>query len=306
MHKAFRKLKVGLQKTHENMVEKLGQVFTGKTRIDEDVLDELEAILIEADIGVDATLQLLDDLRERAEELGEVDMNSLQSVLQDEIKALLTNGQQQREPVSLAHPHVIMVVGVNGSGKTTTIGKLARYYRDQGKSVLLAAADTFRAAAMEQLEMWADRADAEIIINKEATDPASVAFDAAAAANARDVDILIADTAGRLHTQKNLMEELRKIQRVLGKQIENAPHETLLVLDATTGQNAIMQAKQFNQAVPLTGLVIAKLDGTAKGGVAVAVNRQLNIPVHYVGVGEGIDDLQEFDPEQFAEALFYS
>ncbi|HKJ69831.1 MAG TPA: signal recognition particle-docking protein FtsY, partial [bacterium] len=296
MHSTFRKIKAGLQKTHENMVEKLGQVFTGKTKIDEDVLDELEAILIEADIGVEATLQLLDDLRERADEIGEVDMQSLQSVLQEEIKALLTNGRQQRGSESLAHPQVIMVVGVNGSGKTTTIGKLARYYRDQGKSVLLAAADTFRAAAMEQLEMWANRADAEIISNKQAKDPASVAYDAAAAAKARDVDILIADTAGRLHTQKNLMEELRKIQRVLGKQIEGAPHETLLVLDATTGQNAIMQAKQFDQAVPLTGIVIAKLDGTAKGGVAVAVNRQLNIPVHYVGVGERIEDLQKFDP----------
>ncbi len=306
MRNAFRKLKDGLQKTHEHMVDKLGQVFTGKTKINEAVLDELEAILIEADIGVEATLQLLDDLRERAEEIGEVDMHSLQSVLQKEIKSLFTNGQQQPEPGSLAHPHVIMVVGVNGSGKTTTIGKLARYYKDRGKSVLLAAADTFRAAAVEQLEMWADRAGAEIVINKQAKDPASVAFDAAAAAKARNVDILITDTAGRLHTQKNLMEELRKIQRVLGKQIENAPHETLLVLDATTGQNAIMQAKQFNQAVPLTGLIIAKLDGTAKGGVAIAVNRQLNIPVRYVGVGERIDDLQEFDPEQFAEALFYS
>ncbi len=306
MRKTIQKLKSGLRKTHDNIVNKLSQVFTGRTRLDDDLLDELEEILIEADIGVDATMQLLDHLRDQAAEVDEVDMNALQNILQDEIKALLTNGYHMEEQGRQTRPYIIMVVGVNGSGKTTTIGKLARYYKDQGKSVLLAAADTFRAAAMEQLETWAERADVEIIMNKQAKDPASVAYDAASAVQARNIDVLIVDTAGRLHTQQNLMQELQKIHKVLGKQIADAPHETLLVLDATTGQNAIMQANHFNSAVPLDGLVLAKLDGTAKGGVAVAVNRQLDIPVRYIGVGEGIDDLQEFDPEQFAEALFYS
>jgi len=306
MLKTIQKLKSGLRKTHDNIVNKLSQVFTGRTKFDDDLLDDLEEILIEADIGVDTTMQLLDHLREQAAEVDEVDMSTLQDILQNEIKALLTNGYQREEQDRQVSPHVIMVVGVNGSGKTTTIGKLARYYKDQGKSVLLAAADTFRAAAMEQLETWSDRADVEIIMNKQARDPASVAYDAAAAAQARNIDVLIVDTAGRLHTQQNLMQELQKIHKVLGKQIPDAPHETLLVLDATTGQNAIMQANHFDSAVPLDGLVLAKLDGTAKGGVAVAVNRQLDIPVRYIGVGEGIDDIQEFDPEQFAEALFYS
>lgn len=306
MLKPFRKLKSGLKKTHENLVGKLGNVFAGHRKIDEDLLDDLEAVLIEADIGVDATMQLLDDLREHARDLGELDLESLQTVLQNEIKELLANGKSRQAEQTQGHPHVIMVVGVNGSGKTTTIGKLAKYYKDQGKSVLLAAADTFRAAAMEQLETWANRGRVDIVMNKQARDPASVAFDAATAAQARDVDVLIVDTAGRLHTQRNLMEELQKIHRVLGKQIQGAPHETLLVLDATTGQNAIHQAQQFDTAVNLTGLVLAKLDGTAKGGVVVAINRQLDIPVKFVGVGESIDDLQEFDPEQFAEALFYS
>jgi len=306
MLKTFQKLKSGLKKTHENLVGKLGQVFAGHRKIDDDLLDELEGVLIEADLGVDATLQLLDDLRERARELGELDLASLQEVLQNEIKALLVNGKEPPPDDASPHPRVIMVVGVNGSGKTTTIGKLAKHFKDQGQSVLVAAADTFRAAAMEQLETWANRARVDIVMNKQATDPASVAYDAATAAQSRNVDVLIVDTAGRLHTQRNLMEELQKIHRVLGKQISGAPHETLLVLDATTGQNAIHQAQQFNSAVQVTGLVLAKLDGTAKGGVVIAINRQLDIPVKYVGVGEQIDDLEPFNPEQFAEALFYS
>lgn len=306
MLETFQKLKSGLKKTHENLVGKLGQVFAGHHTIDEDLLDELEGVLIEADLGVDATLQLLDDLRERARDLGELDLESLQEVLQDEIKALLVNEKEPPAEEVTPHPRVIMVVGVNGSGKTTTIGKLAKYFKEQGQSVLVAAADTFRAAAMEQLETWAKRAHVDIVMNKQARDPASVAFDAASAAQSRDVDVLIVDTAGRLHTQRNLMEELQKIHRVLGKQIPGAPHETLLVLDATTGQNAIHQAQQFHSAVHVSGLVLAKLDGTAKGGVVIAINRQLDIPVKYVGVGEQIDDLEPFSPEQFAEALFYS
>ena len=309
MRNTFRKLKQGLQKTHDSVVGKISDVFSGRTRVDEDLLENLEEILIEADLGVDATMQLLDDLRERAGELGEVDLGSLERVLQDEIKGLLSgemseNGSETG-PVIASKPHVIMVVGVNGSGKTTTIGKLAHQYKEQSKSVLIAAADTFRAAAMEQLELWAERADVDIILNKQAKDPASVAYDAAAAAVARDADVLIVDTAGRLHTQENLMEELRKIYRVTGKQVQGAPHEVLLTLDATTGQNAIFQARKFHESVNVTGLVLTKLDGTAKGGVVVAINRELDLPVRYIGVGEGIDDLQEFDPDQFAEALFY-
>ncbi len=305
MPNPFQKLKQGLQKTHDTVVGKIGEIFSGRNRLDEELLEELEEVLIEADLGVEATFRLLDDLRDKAEELGEVDASTLENLLQDEIKTLLSNGTREPQEFSGDRPHVIMVVGVNGSGKTTTIGKLAGIYRGRGKSVIVGAADTFRAAAMEQLESWADRAGVEIVLNTQATDPASVAYDAAAAASARDADVLIVDTAGRLHTQQNLMEELRKIHRVLGKQIEGAPHEVLLTLDATTGQNAVIQARRFKEAVEVTGLVLTKLDGTAKGGVVVAINRELNLPVRYIGVGEQLDDLQEFDPETFAEALFY-
>ncbi len=305
MLSSLKKLKSGLKKTHENMISKLARVFSGRTKLDEDLLDELEMVLIEADLGVDATMELLDHLREESKTIGELDLDSLQTVLQTEIKKLLSNGKKSENGVSKPSPYVIMVVGVNGTGKTTTIGKLAKRFKDEGKSVLLAAADTFRAAAMEQLETWSKRANVEIIANQQAKDPASVAYDAAAAAKARNVDVLIVDTAGRLHTKTNLMEELQKIHRVLGKQIENAPHEVMLVLDATTGQNAILQAQQFNESVPINNIALTKLDGTAKGGVVIAINRQLDIPVKYIGVGEAVDDLQEFDPEKFAEALFY-
>jgi len=305
MRSTFQKLKSGLRKTHESVVGKIAEVFSGRTRLDDDMLEDLEEILIESDLGVDATMQLLDDLRDRASEIGEIDMHALQEVLQDEIKQLLSNGTSSDHSEQQDGLHVIMVVGVNGSGKTTSIGKLAYQYKSEGKSVLIAAADTFRAAAMEQIESWASLAGVDIIVNKKARDPASVAYDAAAAANARDVDVLIVDTAGRLHTQGNLMDELQKIHRVLGKQVENAPHEVLLVLDATTGQNAIMQARQFHKVVEIDGIILTKLDGTAKGGVVVAINRELDMPVKYIGIGEGLEDLQPFDPEQFAEALFY-
>lgn len=305
MPNPFQKLKQGLKKTHDTVVGKISDVFAGRNQLDEDLLEELEQILIEADLGVDATFRLLEDLRDKADELEEIDPAGLENFLQDEIKALLSHEGHHGYDITDSRPHVIMVVGVNGSGKTTTIGKLAGIYKQQGRSVVIGAADTFRAAAMEQLETWADRAGVDIVLNRQAKDPASVAYDAAASALARGTDILIVDTAGRLHTQQNLMEELRKIHRVLGKQIGGAPHEVLLTLDATTGQNAIMQARRFNEAVEVTGLVLTKLDGTAKGGVVVAINRELDLPVRYIGVGEGIDDLQQFDPEQFAEALFY-
>jgi len=305
MLSSLKKLKSGLKKTHENMIDRLSKVFSGRTKLDDELLDELEMVLIEADLGVDATMELLDHLREESRSIGEVDLDSLQVVLQSEIKKLLSNGKKSENGAPKPSPYVIMVVGVNGAGKTTTIGKLAKRYKSEGKSVLLAAADTFRAAAMEQLQTWSKRAKVEIIANQQAKDPASVAFDASAAAKARDVDVLIVDTAGRLHTKTNLMEELQKIHRVLGKQIDGAPHEVMLVLDATTGQNAIQQAKQFNAAIPVDNIALTKLDGTAKGGVVIAINRQLDIPVKYIGVGEALDDLQEFDPKEFAEALFY-
>jgi len=305
MLSSLKKLKSGLKKTHENMINRLSQVFSGRTKLDDELLDELEMVLIEADLGVDATIELLDHLREESRSIGEVDLDSLQVVLQSEIKKLLSNGKKSETGTVMPSPYVIMVVGVNGAGKTTTIGKLAKHFKSEGKSVLLAAADTFRAAAMEQLQTWSKRADVEIIANQQAKDPASVAFDASAAAKARNVDVLIVDTAGRLHTKTNLMEELQKIHRVLGKQIDGAPHEVMLVLDATTGQNAILQAKQFNESVPIDNIALTKLDGTAKGGVVIAINRQLDIPVKYIGVGEAVDDLQKFDPEEFAEALFY-
>lgn len=305
MRSAFQKLRSGLKKTRENVVGKIADVFSGKTKIDDELLEDLEEILVEADLGIDATMELLDDLREKSRDLDGADFKTLESVLREEIEKLLSSDSVADTAIQGHRPHVIMVVGVNGSGKTTTIGKLASQYKNEGKTVLIAAADTFRAAAMEQLEKWAHLAQVELVANKNAKDPASVAFDAAAAANARNVDVLIVDTAGRLHTQQNLMQELQKIHRVLGKQIKDAPHEVLLVLDATTGQNAIMQAKHFHQAVDIDGLVLTKLDGTAKGGVVIAINRELEMPVKYIGVGEEIDDLQPFDPVQFAEALFY-
>lgn len=301
----FNKLREGLTKTRANVVERIAEVVRGRPRLDEAALEEIERILIEADAGVDAALHLVETLRERvrADGLPEEGVNRL---LKEEILRMLKAPAAQAraaEPPPGA-PRVILVVGVNGVGKTTTIGKMAARCAADGKRVVLAACDTFRAAAIDQLAAWADRAGAGIVRHQPGADPASVAFDALSAARARGADVVIVDTAGRLHTKVNLMEELKKVCRVIQKAQADAPHETLLVLDATTGQNAVAQARQFHAALGLTGLVLTKLDGTAKGGIVIAISRSLNIPVRMVGLGEGIDDLQEFDPEAFVDAMF--
>ncbi|MDI6767551.1 MAG: signal recognition particle-docking protein FtsY [Bacteroidota bacterium] len=302
------KLKESLTKTRENIFGKIQNIISGKTKIDDEVIDNLEEILIGGDVGVSTTMRIIENIRLRVKKDGYQDTADIDSILREEIQKLFMNGYTENgEPFSIPSinkPHVIMIVGVNGVGKTTTIGKLAYNYRTNGKKVLIAAADTFRAAANEQLEIWAERAGVEIIQQRQGSDPAAVSFDALKSAKARDVDVLIIDTAGRLHTKVNLMEELKKIKRVVQKLDPQAPHEVLLVVDASTGQNAIQQAKQFMAAVNITGLILTKLDGTAKGGVVIAISNELNIPVKYIGVGEKIDDLQPFDNKAFIEALF--
>lgn len=304
------RLKEGLTKTRDAIFGKVQEVLTGRTAISDDLYDELEAALLSADVGVATSSDLMGRVRQRVrtEKLSSID--DLRSLLREEIRNLMSNEiQEVTDPFALNEdrkPHVIMVIGVNGVGKTTTIGKLAYNYRESGKKVLIAAADTFRAAANEQLEIWAERAGVEIIragTGARNADPAAVSFDALRAAIARSADVMIIDTAGRLHTKVNLMEELKKIKRVLQKLMPEAPQEILLVLDASIGQNAIQQARQFGDAVGITGLVLTKLDGTAKGGVVMAISRELNIPVKFIGVGEKIDDLQPFDKKAFAEAL---
>ncbi|MDU2065162.1 MAG: signal recognition particle-docking protein FtsY [Sporomusaceae bacterium] len=299
----FDKLKAGLDKTRKNLTNKIEQLIVGYAEIDEEFLEELEAVLISADVGVKTAELLLQKVRAgiKAKEVNSPD--DLRPFLRREISAMLAEGL---EPFAFAltPPTVILVVGVNGVGKTTTIGKLANYYHEQGKKVILAAADTFRAAAVDQLEVWSGRSSVDIVKHEEGSDPAAVAFDAVQAAKARRTDVVIIDTAGRLHTKSNLMEELKKIERVVRRELPEAPHETLLVLDATTGQNAISQAKIFSEAAKVTGVVLTKLDGTAKGGVVVAVKTELGIPVKWIGVGEGLEDLRPFEPEDFALALF--
>ncbi len=299
----FDKLKKGLEKTRKNFTEKIERIIVGYAKIDDEFLDDVEEALIVADVGVKTTEQLMADIRKgiKAKEINAPD--DLRPFLEKKISQMLgEDGTGGR--ITVNPPAVIIVVGVNGVGKTTTIGKLANYYKGEGKSVLLAAADTFRAAAIDQLEVWGQRGGAAIIKHSEGSDPAAVAFDAVQAAKARHIDVLIVDTAGRLHTKSNLMEELKKIGRVIGREIPGAPHETLLVLDATTGQNAISQTELFSKAVPLTGIVLTKLDGTAKGGVVIGLHAELNIPVKWIGVGEGIDDLRPFSAVDFAKALF--
>ncbi|AGL02195.1 signal recognition particle-docking protein FtsY [Desulfoscipio gibsoniae] len=299
----FNKLKDSLSKTRKNFVEKIDSIVTGRKVIDEELYEELEEALIQADVGIDAALELVENLRGEVkkrrigepEELRAVLKELIQGILGEETTSLNIDGEQ---------PAVIMVVGVNGVGKTTTIGKLAHYYKENGKSVLLSAADTFRAAAIDQLEIWGNRVGVAVIKHSEGSDPAAVAFDSLQAARARKIDVLIVDTAGRLHTKSNLMEELKKVHRVLGREMPNAPHEVLLVLDATTGQNAISQASLFKEAVGVTGVALTKLDGTAKGGVVIAIKQGLDIPIKMIGVGEGIDDLRPFDAREFADALF--
>jgi fused signal recognition particle receptor len=303
--KLFDKLKSGLSKTREALAEKIAAVVGSGGRLDEETLEELEAVLIQADVGVETAAELIEELRQRAKQEdfkgGSAEVLGL---LTEHLAGLLEAEDQGLPFAGLpAHPYTILVVGVNGVGKTTTIGKLAKRYAEGGHKVLIAACDTFRAAAVPQLEIWAERAGVDIVRAQQGADPAAVAYDALGAAQARGVDVLIADTAGRLHTKVNLMEELKKIRRSLAKQDPQAPHETLLVLDATTGQNVLSQARQFHQATELTGLVLTKLDGTAKGGIALALRRELGVPVKLIGVGEGLDDLQPFESRAFVEAM---
>ncbi len=304
---SFSKLKEGLAKTRETLFGKVQKMLLGRSKIDAELLDELEAILIGGDVGVATTGVIIENIRLRVKKEKYEDPAELDTLLREEIQKVLASGPEESSPFAIPadhRPHVIMVVGVNGVGKTTTIGKLAHNYRSAGKNVMIAAADTFRAAANEQLEIWASRAGVEIVQQAHGADPAAVAYDALNAAVARHTDVMIIDTAGRLHTKVNLMEELKKIKRVLQKLMPDAPHDVFLVLDASTGQNGIQQAQQFSASVGVTGIVLTKLDGTAKGGVVLAINNVLQIPVKFIGVGEKIDDLQPFDRKEFVEALF--
>lgn len=300
----FSKIKEGLTKTRKGFSSRMKNLFSGLTKVDEETYEELEEILISADVGVDASMRIVDELREEVKENKIKDPMEVYEVL----KRKLIDVMGEKEEPLYKNPDgltVVLVVGVNGGGKTTTVGKLAKNLKDKGEKVLLAAGDTFRAAAIDQLKTWGDRVGVDVIRHQEGSDAAAVVYDAISAANARGVDYLICDTAGRLHTKKNLMEELSKMRRVVEREVSGGPHEVLLVLDATTGQNAIKQAEIFLEATSVTGIALTKLDGTAKGGVVIATKEELGIPVKYVGVGEKEDDLQEFDPEQFIEALFY-
>lgn len=299
----FDKLKKGLNKTRENLTNKIEKLVIGYADIDDDFLDELEETLIMADVGVQTTDKLMAAVRRGIKKKEINTPEDLKPFLQKEIAEILTRGEDTTR-TAVNGPTVLLVIGVNGAGKTTTIGKLSAYYKKQGKSVMLAAADTFRAAAIDQLEVWGQRTGAQVIKHEEGSDPAAVAFDAVKAAKARNIDVLIIDTAGRLQTKSNLMQELEKINRIIGREIPDAPHETLLVLDATTGQNAISQAELFTKAAPISGVVLTKLDGTAKGGVVIGIKSQLSMPVKWIGVGEGIEDLRPFHAEDFAKALF--
>jgi fused signal recognition particle receptor len=302
------KLEEGLEKTRTSFFGKIDRMVRGKDSVDAEVLDELEEVLVTSDVGVNTTLDIIDHVEARVAEDQYVSTKELNALIKDEIATLMLEGEEER-PADFGapvpnQPHVIMVVGVNGVGKTTTIGKMAYQYRQAGKSVLMGAADTFRAAAIEQLEIWSERAEVPMIKQEHGSDPAAVAFDTVEAAQARDTDVVIIDTAGRLHTKGGLMDELSKMKRVMGKKTPSAPHEVLLVLDASTGQNALRQAEEFIESVDVTGLVLTKLDGTAKGGVIIGVSHQFGVPVKYIGVGEGIEDLQVFDRKGFVEGLF--
>jgi len=299
----FVRLRDRLSRTRKAFTGRLDDLLLAKKEIDENLLEELEEILITSDIGVQTTTALIEKVREGIERKGLSDPGELKHALQNEILAFLKTGSR---PICMPHnkPHVIMVVGVNGVGKTTTIGKLSDRYVRQGERVLLIAADTFRAAAVEQLEIWGDRAGAEVIRHKEKADPSAVVYDGIQAAISRGVDVVMIDTAGRLHTKVNLMEQLKKIRRTIARQIPDAPHEILLVLDATTGQNAVSQAQLFHEALEITGIVLTKLDGTAKGGIVVGICHNLKLPIRYIGLGEKADDLQDFDSDAFASALF--
>ena len=298
----------GLEKSKESVLGKISRAIAGKSTVDEDVLDNLEEALITSDVGVDTTLRIIERIQERVKRDKYLGTAELNTILVEEVASLLAENNST-QVLDFADelpckPYVIMVVGVNGVGKTTTIGKLAHQYKMAGKKVYLGAADTFRAAAIEQLEIWADRAQVDIVKHGQGADPAAVVFDTVSAAKARGADIVICDTAGRLHNKKNLMDELAKIGRVIDRELPDADKEILLVLDATTGQNAVNQAREFKSAAGITGIVLTKLDGTARGGVVLAIREDLQVPVKFVGVGEGIDDLQPFDPTAFAAGLF--
>lgn len=299
----FERLKQGLSKTSESLVGRIDRLLLGKKEIDADTLEELEEILISADIGVATTVELIRGLEQRLKRDELRDGEALRRALRDDILARMEPYASPLEPVGHS-PFVILVIGVNGVGKTTTIGKLASRFSLEGKKVLMAAGDTFRAAAADQLAIWGERSGVELVRHKEGGDPSAVVFDACKAALARKADVLIIDTAGRLHTKVNLMEELKKIFRIVGREIPGAPHETLLVLDAATGQNALSQARLFKESAAVSGIALTKLDGTAKGGIALAVCNELKIPLRYIGVGESMDDLREFEPRQFVDALF--
>ena len=301
--KLFNNLKNGLTKTRNALTDKINEALNLAVTIDDDLYEELEEILIMADIGMDTTMDIIERLKDkiRKEKINDVELvrPALKSVIADMMK---DNNEESEE--SVTGKEVILVIGVNGVGKTTSIGKLAAMNKAEGKKVLLAAADTFRAGAIDQLVVWSERAKVDIVKHEEGSDPAAVVFDAINASKSRGVDLLICDTAGRLHNKKNLMDELGKINRVIDRELSGAHKQTLLVLDGTTGQNAVIQAKQFMDVCPIDGIILTKLDGTAKGGVVISIKNTLNIPVKYIGVGEGIDDLQVFDPESFVEALF--
>ncbi len=302
----FKRLHKRLSKTRSSLVYRLDTLFLGKKEIDQDLFDDLEEILITADLGVMTTHELLDDVRREVKRQELKDPQALKTMLRDKLLAYLLESDRPAEMVlPESGPFVIMVVGVNGVGKTTSIGKIAAKFTRSGHSVLLVAGDTFRAAAIDQLKIWGERSGVEVVAQKPGADPSSVVFDGIEYGKARGFDVILIDTAGRLHTQVNLMEELKKIKRVIGKKLEGAPHEVMLILDATTGQNGISQAKLFNEAVTITGLTMTKLDGTAKGGIVVNVCRELEIPVRFIGIGEQVDDLRDFDAREFVDALFH-
>ncbi len=297
------RLKAGIQKTRSGLMEKLDEAVSGRKEIDADVLDELEFALITADIGARTTAEILERIRQQVERHQLADSAQLKTAIKEHLLEIL-EANDRPVPVVAEPPAVILVVGVNGAGKTTSIGKLTRRLQSEGKSVLLCAADTFRAAAIEQLEVWAQRTGADLIKQQTGADPSAVAFDAVQAAKARKVDYLIVDTAGRLHTKVNLMAELEKMRRTVSRVIPDAPHEVLLVMEATTGQNGLEQARKFTETSAVSGIILTKLDGTAKGGVVVAIARELGLPIRFIGVGEKVDDLLPFDPEKFIDSLF--
>lgn len=297
----FDKIKNGLKKTKDSMVKQVEVLIHSFTKIDEEFFEELEETLIMSDVGVSTSVKICERLREKVKETGTTDPSQIKSMIKEIVSDMLTGGEELNIGTK---PSMILVIGVNGVGKTTTIGKLAANLKAQGKKVILGAADTFRAAAIEQLEIWSERAGVDIIKHKEGADPAAVVFDTISAGKSRNADVIICDTAGRLHNKKHLMDELSKISRVIDREMEGCEKEVLLVLDATTGQNAVNQAKQFKEAAGITGIVLTKLDGTARGGIVIAIKDELGLPVKYIGVGEQIDDLQPFDPKAFADALF--